>query len=127
MNIDIENAISKASKLLSLKSAFFFGDDWFAIHELYPISKWVKRKKGFRSYKVLACDDCGNEFLTNEKCQVFFWDHETADIKKISESLLVFLDSLQERPKIELEEGEGIKSWIDPAFLKEQRTLGNTE
>jgi len=127
MNGDLQEAVTRARAALDLKNTLVLGEEWYGVRELFDVSNWRRRRKGLRGYDVFAEDDCGNEFLRDQSGAVYFWDHETSDVCQIAESLAAFLAALVPHPKVELLPGQVKEAWIDPAFLEEQKRLGNKE
>jgi hypothetical protein len=116
MDVKISEAFATASATIKIKNTFVVGDDWYGVRHLLPPEKWRKRRKIFSVYDVFAEDECGNEFLLDGKRRVFFWDHETNNLKHISDSVLNFLSTLSPTPEVNLKPGQAKHAWIDPEF-----------
>ena len=127
MNGDLQEAVARAKAILDQNNTFVLGEDWYRVRDLFDVADWRKRRQGLSAYDVFAEDDCGNEFLRACSGAVCFWDHETDDVRQIADSDAAFLTGLAAQPKVELQPGKVKKVWIDPAFLEEQKRLGNTE
>lgn len=94
---------------------------------LLDVPVWRARRRDLHTYDVFGEDDCGNEYLMAHEGSVFFSDHETGDTRRVAESLPAFLSALGPAPEIKLKPGQVKKAWIDPAFLEQQKRLGNTK
>ena len=127
MNSDLQEFVTRAKAALDHHNIFVLGENWYGVRNLFDLPEWRKRRKGFRAYDVFGEDDCGNEFLKAQSGAVYFGDHETGDLRLIADSLPAFLSGLVPQPKVELQPGQVKRVWIDPAFLEEQKRLGNTE
>ena len=66
-----------------------------------------------------AYDGCGNLFTENKKKEICFWDHETDELKVISESWEAFESGCVEPEPVELKDGQVKSVWIDPEFAKQ--------
>ncbi|MBA3029996.1 MAG: SMI1/KNR4 family protein [Desulfobacteraceae bacterium] len=119
MKEPISKEIKAAKSLLAKKNTFILGENWYGIRNLFLPEVWKKKRLGFKKYKVFAEDDCGNEYLIDNKNRIFFWDHETDKATKISESIFSFLSLLQEQPEVELKPEQVISVWVDPDFKPE--------
>jgi hypothetical protein len=127
MHEDLEQAITSARAGLRQNNTLVLGEQWYGVRSLLDTAAWRTRRKGLRAYDVFGEDDCGNEYLRAYNGKVYFWDHETGDIRQIAESLPAFLTALGPQPEIKRRPGQVKKVWIDPAFLEEQKRLGNTK
>jgi hypothetical protein len=116
MNAEISEAFAIASTTIKIKNTFVGGEDWYGVRHLLPPEKWRKRRKMFSAYDVFAEDECGNEFLLDGKHRVFFWEHETNNLKQISDSILNFLSGLSPTPEVNLKPGQVKHAWINPEF-----------
>ena len=100
MNGDLQDAVTRARATLDQKNTLVLGEEWYGVRDLFDVSDWRRRRKGLRGYDVFAEDDCGNEFLRGHSGAVYFWDHETSDVRQIAESLPAFLAALVPQPKV---------------------------
>lgn len=127
MHDDLQQAITSARDRLPQNHTLVLGEDWYGVRNLLDVRAWRARRKALRTYDVFGEDDCGNEYLRAHDGKIFFWDHETGDIRRIAESLAAFLSALGPQPEVKLKPGQAKEVWIDPAFLEQQRRLGNTK
>ncbi len=76
---------------------------------------------------AIAEDSGGNYFVFKkpELGSVYYWDHETEDLKHLCDSFLKFLKLIEEDDYSDLPSPENAKSWVNPAFLQKQKDLGN--
>lgn len=127
MHEDVQEAITSARDRLRQNDTLVLGEHWYGVRTLLDVAAWRTRDKAQRTYDIFGEDDCGNEYLKARDGEVFFWDHETEDIRLLAESIPAFLSALRPQPEVKLKPAQVKKVWIDPAFLEQQRRLGNTK
>ncbi len=127
MHEEFQEAITTARAKLRQNHTLVSGEDWYGVRTLLDVGTWRTRRNGLRVYDVFGEDDCGNEYLRAHDDRVFFWDHETGETRQVAESLPAFLGALGPQPEIKLKPGQVKKVSIDPAFLEQQKRLGNTK
>ncbi len=127
MHEELQQAITSARARLRQNQTLVLGEDWYSVRTLLDVPAWRTRNVGSHTYHVFGEDDCGNEYLRAHDGRVFFWDHETGDTRQVAESLPAFLSALGPQPEVKLKPGQVKKVWIDPAFLEQQKRLGNTK
>lgn len=71
-----------------------------------------------KNENIFAEDECGNYFLERTGA-VLFWDHETSETIKLSNSMDEFVAGCVVPEGVELEPENVISAWIDPEFAKQ--------
>lgn len=71
-----------------------------------------------KRYDFIAEDVGGNCFTMAEDGAVWFWDHETQDLTRLSSSVAEFVSLCVDPPPVELDPKHVKSVWIDPAFAK---------
>jgi hypothetical protein len=69
-------------------------------------------------FDVLAADGCGNYFTTSKDGAVWFWDHETDELVRLTGSVPEFISHCVDPQPVELLPEQVKSVWIDPAFAK---------
>lgn len=76
---------------------------------------------------VAFANDSGGNFFVFKKPDldaVYFWDHETDNLEFLCSTFEEFL-TLIKKWDDEIEVPKNAEVWVNPAFLKKQRDLGN--
>lgn len=97
------------------------------VNEFIPVQMILKEREHIENIPPrafpFAYAEGGNYLILdlNDKEDVLFWDHETAELIKLSNSFEEFLSDLQPFSvnDVVLESGEVGNVWIDPDFLKD--------
>ena len=119
-----ENAIRNLPKRCELK----VGDGYFTVQEIFPVDRIEEENNRlrkweweFRESEVAIGGDPNGNLFTQFKTFVWFWDHESNERKKLSESLHEFFHSLKEPEDIgiNLDPKNIITGWVDPNFKSE--------
>jgi streptogramin lyase len=71
-----------------------------------------------RAFDLVAADPSGNCFTVTQDGAVWFWDHETDDLGKVSNSVAEFVAHCVVPSPVELKPGQVKSVWMDPAFAK---------
>lgn len=74
------------------------------------------------NFVPVATDSCGNYFVTKGD-EIFFWDHETAEVELLAKNEFEFVTGLIFPPDIGLYTGQVKRAWISPelAHLVEKK------
>ena len=116
MDTQLSKAIAAAQVALKANNAINVEGTWYGVRHLFTPNHWRKREVELVSFDVVGEDDCGNEFLVGKDNEVLFWDHETSDIARLSDSVPAFLASLIKGPEVHLKPGQVKSVWIKPGF-----------
>jgi hypothetical protein len=123
---ELRTAVEQAIANLPEKSVAMADGLEFELRRLYPVSSWLPFSDApDRGLAVIGEDSCGNQFLYSPDGCVLFWDHETDDETFLAKTINEFLGSLSPPAPVELQPGQVISAWINPAFLEEQRRKAN--
>ena len=77
---------------------------------------------------VIFAEDIGGNYFVFHKSDmdcVYFLDHETNDKELVSDSFEEFLSKIVKLSYDDIPKPQNASGWINPAFLKRQKDLGN--
>ena len=128
MSTELQAAIDKAIANLPRRSIVRKEGREFEVRSLVPYSEWRPLAAPWWKKKeacVIGDDSCGNFYLRVCDGTVRFWDHEVEQDEVLFPSVREFLAALSPQAPVELKPGQVKRTWIDPAFLEEQRRKKN--
>lgn len=105
------------------------GQIYYGVREFWPIEKIGTAKlESWDNDLVAFAEDSGGNFFVFHKSDmktVYFLDHETNEKEVVTDNFNEFLTSIIEADYHDLPEAENAEVWVNPAFFKKQKDLGN--